>query len=375
MKKIFLFLITTITFFRLSADAHKKLLIFCEIREKDIGGVEKVVGQLMKRLPERNYTIKLMAATEVPELTSPYVTYPWKVSAKIADTIRTFQPDHILVIYHGMMSYQAAFYCAHNNIPFTIFYGWRAPDLLGALTGYPRWMIRCFINQFLSKASNILVPSASLRDELIKENLKNIIVWPHGIDLDTFTLTTQETKKAARKACNLENYPAPFYLYVGRISPEKNIPTFLDAQIPGTKIVVGPALNGLSLKSLRKKYPHIIFPGPQEGKKLLNYYASADIFFFPSKIDTFGLVLLEALATGLPVVGFNTVGPKDVVPQGSGVSYLARSNKGIEKCALEAWNDVQANKVTREQCRAHAQKFSWDAAMDLFEQSLIQIHR
>lgn len=384
MKKLFTFFVAALFSCSLFAENlilenPKKLLIICDMWENHIGGVEEVVNQLRNRLPQRNYEVKLMGLADVPVFSVPGMgdvssPYPWGIKGRVATKISEFKPDHILIVLHGIMSQKSASYCADNNIPFTAFYPGRGPECVYAMSYIPMFITRYFINSFLSKASSILVPSASMRDELIVEGFKNVIAWPHGIDLDTFSLTTLQEKQEATKACNLEGLPRPFYVFVGRISAEKNIPAFLNAKVAGTKIVVGPQDCGFNLESLRKDYPEIIFAGPKRGKDLLNYYKCADIFLFPSKMDSFGLVMLEALATGLPVVGFNTFGPRDVVPKGSGVSYLADSDEEFEICAKQAWKELQAGLVTPEQCRAYASKFSWGAAMDIFEESLIKIN-
>lgn len=361
-----------------AAQNHKKLLIICDMWDEGVGGVEAVVHQLRRQLPARNYDVTLMGLADVPVFAVPGMPdisspYPYGIQAKVAEKIAQFKPDHILIVLHGFLSLRAASYCADNNIPFTAFYPGRGPECVYAMTYIPMCITRYFVNGFLSKASKILVPSATMRDELITEGFKNVIAWPHGIDLEKFTLPTAHDKLEATKACNLEGRARPFYLFVGRVSAEKNIPAFLDAKVPGTKIVVGPEECGFNLASLAQQYPDIIFTGSQRGQNLLHYYKSADIFLFPSKMDSFGLVMLEALATGLPVVGFNTFGPRDVVPQGCGVSYLANADHEFQVCAVQAWEALQAGLVTPEQCRAHAAKFSWDVAMDIFQDSLLQI--
>ena len=147
-------------------------------------------------------------ATTYPHISLPYVhqilpmSCPWKMREKVADYITTFKPDHILIIFHGLMSYQAAFYCASKKIPFTIFYGWRAPEVIHAQNGIPHCMLRLFINKFLSKASTFLYPVLLCKTNLSKKTLKILVCGPHGVNLDTFTLTTAESKQAARKSVN-----------------------------------------------------------------------------------------------------------------------------------------------------------------------------
>ena len=238
------------------------------------------------------------------------------------------------------------------------------PELIKSLFGFPIRISRYFINSFLAKATNILVPTPSFAQELIAQGLKNVFTWPHGIDTGIFTLPTATEKEIATQACNLQHRERPFYLFVGRITKAKNLKAFLDLDLPGTKILVGEENIGYSLETLKKQYPQAVFPGLKQGQELLNYYQCSDIFVFPSKIDSFGLVLLEALACGLPIVGFNTFGPGDVAPISSGISYLADVNGSLQTQALQAWYDLQNNIVTPDLCHSYAEQFSWETATD-----------
>ncbi len=359
-----------------SSKPNQKLLIICDMWEDGIGGTEEVVKQVRTRLSKKGYKVQLLGLDHISNFKVPFIkgtnsAYPWGIGSKLNKVISNFKPDHILIVWHGIMSQIASAYCHSRRIPFTAFYSARMPECIKAMMGIPVFISRFFINQFLSKASRILVPSSSISEELTQEGFKNVIAWPHGIDLKRFGLPTAKEKKLATKLCDLENKEHPFYLFVGRISKEKNIPAFLNVKLPGTKIVVGPEYCGFNLEKLKEKYPDIVFAGPQYGNDLLNYYRCSDIFLFPSKMDSFGLVMLEALAMGLPIVGFNTTGPKDVVPTGCGVSYLANTDKDLRYCALQAWKDLQKGKVLPSQCHTYASQFSWDIAIEDLEKNLI----
>jgi glycosyltransferase involved in cell wall biosynthesis len=389
VKKLILFLLVSHLFIWpcfflcgevLTSSPEKKLLIICDMWEDHIGGVDEVVRQVRTRLAKRSYIVAFMGLEDVSCFDVPFMPgtsspYPWGIEKQVAKKIRHVRPDYIFIVLHGILSQKAAGYCYKNNVPFTAFYPGRGPECVQKMTGIPMWISRYFINSFLFKASKILVPSHSMHDELIAQGFSSAVAWPHGIDLKNFALPTKEQKDIATQACKLENRTRPFYLYVGRISAEKNMSAFFDVDVPGTKIVVGPEDCGYCLESLQKQYPEIVFAGPQRGRELLNYYHSADVFLFPSKMDSFGLVMLEALASGLPVVGFNTTGPADVVPKGCGVSYLAESDEEFKHCALSAWAALQldVNQEIPLKCRAYATLFSWDMAMDAFEQNLFQI--
>ena len=356
----------------------RRCLIICEITEGGIGGVESVVNQVQKRLEQKNCDVVMMTMKDVDTFKVPFMPqtsspYPWGIKAKVAQKICDCRPDYIFIVLHGFLSMQAGAYCSKNNIPFTAFYPGRGPECTKAMTGIPCWVTRYFTNGFLSKASRILVPSFSMQDELRAEGFAQTVGWPHGVEPDRFRIPTVEGKADAIKACNLQNLPRPFYLYVGRISKEKNMEAFFNVKVPGTKVVVGPEDCGFKLDALKKRYPEIIFTGSKRGQDLINYYWAADIFLFPSKNDSFGLVMAEAEASGLPVVGFNDNGPRDVVPLGCGVSYLANNDEEFSTCAMLAWADLQEGKVTPEQCHAYAQRFSWDVAMDTLLENFVQV--
>jgi len=363
--------------------APKKVLIICDMVEDRIGGAETVVRQMVKRLPKKNCLVEFMNLDDVPYFTMPWMkdahcAVPFLSTRYVAEKITVFKPDHIFIVFQGFLAADAARYCKNNNIPFTGFYSAFAPEVVKKASGLPMCLTRYFSSDpFLSRATNVVVPTASMRDVLNEDGFRHVIAWPHGIDLDQFTVPTAEEKVAATRACCLEGLKRPFYLYVGRVTPIKNLPAFFDITLPGTKIVVGPENDGFSIEKAKKAYPGIIFVGPKKGAELAKYYQAADVFVLPSKLDSFGLVLLEALASGIPVVGFNTFGPMDVVPHGCGVSYLANdlnSLPELQSCALRAWDDVQNGAVTSSMCRAHAERFSWDRAMNqLVDEVLVPI--
>lgn len=357
---------------------NKRLLIISDIYEKKIGGTEKVISELKVNLVKMGLTVFLLDFSKIstfiiPGTSGEAAPYPWRVKSEIAKIIKVFCPDYIFIVPLGIMSYMAGSYCFTNNIPFTIFYSVRMPELCKTLFSIPTCIMRYFVNPFLSKASNILVPTQSFRDELHKQGIKNVFAWPHGVDLQRFNVPTPDEKRLATQTCGLQAFERPFYLFVGHLSKAKNLDAFLNLNVPGTKIVVGDENVGFKLNDLRKKYPHVIFPGAKLGSDLLNYYKCADIFLFPSKADSFGLVLLEALASGLPIVGFNTCGPRDVVPRGCSVSYLADDDLELQKLAIKAWQDLEQGIVTPSKCRKYAEQFSWEAATEHLLEKLVQI--
>jgi glycosyltransferase involved in cell wall biosynthesis len=183
-----------------------------------------------------------------------------------------------------------------------------------------------------------MAASQSLCDDLTAQGLKNVHLWSRGVDLDLF-----RPRGVSRIAG-----PRPVFMYVGRVAVEKNIEAFLKLDLPGTKAVVG---GGPQLEELKARYRDVVFTGPKSGEELAEHYASADAFVFPSLTDTFGNVILEALACGVPVAAFPVMGPKDVVVHGK----AGILGPDLKEAALAALS------ISRIACRAHAETFSWRA--------------
>jgi glycosyltransferase involved in cell wall biosynthesis len=200
-----------------------------------------------------------------------------------------------------------------------------------------------------------MVATPTMRDELTQHGFRNISSWSRGVDTETFR---------PRREGDADVYAGvarPIFLYVGRVAVEKNIEAFLGLDLPGTKVVVGP---GPQLDELRVKYPQVVFRGAKSGEELSAHFGGADVFVFPSLTDTFGLVILEAMASGTPVAAYPAPGPIDIIP-GSGAGVLAVSaTEGLREACLECL------KLERKAVRAFAEKFSWRACAEDFVRNL-----
>jgi len=198
---------------------------------------------------------------------------------------------------------------------------------------------------FHRPSAGVMVATASLSDELAARGFANLRPWTRGVDLELFHPRPGEPAPY--------DLPRPVFLYVGRVAVEKNIEAFLALDLPGAKLVVG---GGPQLEQLRRRFPAAHFAGPKQGEELARYYAAADVFVFPSLTDTFGLVVLEALASGLPVAAYPVTGPKDILA-GSGAGALDQDLRQAALAAL-ALDPAAA--------RRHAERFSWPATARLF---------
>lgn len=255
-------------------------------------------------------------------------------------------PDAVHIATEGPLGQAARRYCLRHGYPFTTAYHTRFPQYLNALFGIPETWVYGFLRRFHGAATRVLSPTMEVDAELARIGLTNVARWTRGVDLDTFSPGPADSPYARGLA-------APRFLYVGRVSVEKNIEGFLELDLPGTKIVAGV---GPALPRLRNRFPEVRFVGVLTREELARLYRSVDVFVFPSRTDTFGLVMLEALACGTPVAAFPVQGPLDVV----GGTDVAALDQDLRKASLRAL------RIDRARCRRYAERFSWANATAQF---------
>lgn len=292
-----------------------RILIISDAWQPQVNGVVRTYEYLSSELIARSHDVKVIGPNEFVSIPMPgyseimLALFPYR---KLRRMIKEFNPDRIHIPVEGPLGRAARLYCKRNKMKFTSSYHTHFPDYVAKrvswlpkrLRRYVRSMAISFIRRFHKLSSGMMVATQSLEDEL-----KNwgFITPMHrllrGAKLDLFHPGPKEL---------FLDKPGPVMLYVGRIAVEKNLEAFLDLDIQGTKVLVG---EGPSREKLMKKYPDAIFPGKKVGEELAEHYRSADIFVFPSKTDTFGIVLIEALATGIPVAAYNVTGPKDIITE------------------------------------------------------------
>jgi glycosyltransferase involved in cell wall biosynthesis len=269
---------------------------------------------------------------------------------KLRRLLDEFAPQAIHIATEGPLGLAGRRYCIRCDVPFTTSYHTQFALYLKTYFGVPvRWIYR-LIRWFHSAARRTLVPTPSIGRELEAQGFRNLITWTRGVDAELFKPYGKELFADAR----------PIFLYCGRVAHEKNIEAFLAAELPGTKYVVG---DGPAMNSLIGAYPKVRFVGFKHGVELARHVAASDVFVFPSLTDTFGVVLLEAMACGVPVAAYPVTGPIDVVKHGvTGIldDDLARAARG----ALEL--DAQA-------CRDYAMQFSWRRCAQMFLDNLAPI--
>jgi len=254
----------------------------------------------------------------------------------------------------GPLGIPARRWCRRKGRPFTTAYHTQFPEYLAKRTNMSARILWPYIRWFHGRSEGIMVSTESVRRQLRGQGLALVQHWSRGVDLDNF-FADAPTPAVYRQIAR------PIQLYVGRVAVEKNIEAFLETSEPGSKVVVG---EGPALDALKARYPDVHFAGRKSGKELAGYYAGADVFVFPSRTDTFGLVIIEALACGTPVAAYRVTGPIDILTANSGVmdDSLDRAIRGA--LALDSGD-----------CIAHGEGYSWDRSAAQFLNALVALDR
>ena len=279
----------------------------------------------------------------VPLPTYPGLRCALPRPAEIAARIRHRRPDAIHIATEGPIGLMVRRFCLKNNVPFTTSFTTRFPEYAASRFPFPVGWGYAALRRFHAAAAATMVSTASLARELRSRGFDRIRIWSRGVDTDLFR---------PERAIDLD-LPRPIFVSVGRIAPEKNLDAFLSLQLPGSKVVIG---GGPQEQVLRRRFPEVKFLGSMGGAQVAAHVAAADVFVFPSRTDTFGIVQLEALACGVPVAAFPVTGPADVI----GTSPVGVLDEDLRSACLGAL------RLSREACRAHALKFSWQASAEQF---------
>lgn len=290
--------------------------------------------------------INAEGARSVPAPTEPDLRLCTEPARHIQRLLAGRTPNALHIATEGPLGWAARKLALREGWPFTTSYHTRFPEYLKARVGLPAGITYHFMRKFHRPSRRILVPTEAMRDELVGHGFERLQVWARGVDTQRFT-------PGARDGLP---YPRPIFLNVGRVAREKNFDAFLSLDLPGTKVVVGGGPDEARLKAL---YPQVKWLGMQPHDTLGKYYDAADVFVFPSRTDTFGLVMVEAMAAGCPVAAFPVTGPIDVVKSGvTGVLHDDLRTACLASLELD-----------RAQIRREAECFTWRAvALDLLNQ-------
>ena len=271
--------------------------------------------------------------------------YPAKIARLIADA----RPDSIHIATEGPIGLLVRRHCLKQGLPFTTSFHTRFPEYISARLPIPESWIWAALRAFHGPSRAVMAATPALASELRMRGFRNVVLWPRGVDARLFH----------PRAVDL-GLPRPVFLCVGRVAVEKNLEAFLDLDLPGAKVIVG---DGPALTALARKYPQAVFLGSRQGEELAEAYAAADVFVFPSKTDTFGLVLLEALASGLPVAAFPVTGPRDVI----GSAPVGALNDDLRIACLSALH------ISPQACLAFAAEHTWEASARAFVENIADV--
>lgn len=323
-----------------------KILTVTDAWLPQVNGVVRTIQATNRELEQMGHEVVMLT----PQLfrTVPCPTYPEiRLSLfpfkRVAQIIRDEQPDVIHIATEGPLGIAARAYAKKQGVPFTTAYHTRFPEYVQARFGVPlSWTYR-FLRWFHDPAQAMLAPTDVVVRDLQHYGFSNVQMWTRGVDVAHFYPRSE----------HVLNTEKPIFLYVGRVAVEKNIEAFLKLDLPGSKWVVG---QGPALDKLQELYPEVNYLGVLNAEQLARVYSSADVFVFPSLTDTFGLVLLEAMACGTPVAAYPVTGPIDVV----GDSPAGALDDDLRLACLRAL------KIDRGLARAHAERFSWRVCTEEF---------
>lgn len=343
-----------------------KITLVSDAWTPQVNGVVRTLQTTIAMLEQAGHAVH----TITPDLfrSLPCPTYPEIRLAlagrrRVARMIESFQPAAIHIATEGPLGLAARRYCLKRGLPFTTAFHTRFPDYVSARTGLsPDWFWR-YLRWFHTPAAAVLAATPRLAAELNDRGILSTRPWSRGVDLAQF-------RPGIAPHPAFAGLPRPLQLYVGRVAVEKNVEAFLATRQPGTRVIVG---DGPALDELQARYPEAVFLGALHGEALASAYAGADVFVFPSKTDTFGLVMIEALASGLPVAAYPVAGPLDVIGD-SGTGVIAGWTRPVG--ALDDSLDVaiaRALTCGRDDCVAYASHFSWEASAAQFIAALALI--
>ena len=333
----------------------KKITIVTDAWKPQINGVVRSIECTVNELVRMNVEVALITPQmyrNVPCPTYPEIRLALVKPGRIGRTLEEQQPSFVHIATEGPLGLAARRWCMRHGMPFSTSYHTRFPEYISARWPVPEKLLYAFVRRFHNAGNVCMVATESLHTELASKGFQNLHRWSRGIDGDLFHPMPLEDKPFG--------LPRPIFMTVGRVAVEKNLPAFLDLELPGSKVVVG---DGPHRAELEARYPNVHFTGTKTGEALANAYAQADVFVFPSVTDTFGNTILEALASGVPVAAYPATGPKDILGSHPAAGII---NNDLQKAALDALS------CSRSAARALAETYTWKAATTQFWQNAIR---
>lgn len=329
------------------------ILVVTDAWRPQLNGVVHTLEELARSMAEEG--IEVIFLTPEKFATVPLPSYPeirlaLTSKRQVMAEIEAIAPDYIHIATEGPLGMAARRACLQRRLPFTTAYHTRFPEFISARLPIPESWSYWWLRRFHNSGQGMMVATKSLGAEMAARGFTRIKRWSRGVD-------TKQFDPAKRRDLGL---PRPIFLNVGRVAVEKNLPAFLALDLPGSKVVVG---DGPDLAMLRQRYPDVHFLGRKTGEDLASIYASADVFVFPSRTDTFGNVMLEALASGVPVAAFPVTAPRDVLGDAGALS------EDLREAALAALD------ISKEVALGRAATYSWRACALEFLGNLTRVPR
>ncbi|WP_062202807.1 glycosyltransferase family 1 protein [Aureimonas sp. AU12] len=323
-----------------------RILIATDAWMPQVNGVVRTLSSLVDQLRERGAEVLVVspdAFRTVPCPSYPQIRLALVGLSTVGGIVRDFDPDAIHIATEGPIGLQVRRLCLREGRPFTTSFHTRFPEYLRQRAPVPERLTYAWLRRFHAPATACLVPTETMRRDLADRGFRNLVTWTRGVDRRLFRPT---------EPLQLD-LPRPVFLTVSRVAPEKNLQAFLNLDLPGSKLVVG---DGPQLAEMIRRYPEVHFAGAKTGEALAHYYSSGDVFVFPSKTDTFGIVLIEALACGLPVAAFPEPGPLDVL-SGTGAGVISDDLRAACLAAL---------RLDPQDALRRARHYTWEACADVF---------
>jgi glycosyltransferase involved in cell wall biosynthesis len=328
-----------------------RLLVVTDAWKPQVNGVVRSLESVGRELREMGVGIDFVTPqgfATVPLPTYAEIRLALAGPRAVAKRLDNAAADHIHIATEGPLGFAARRYCLRMGQAFTTSYHTRFPEYIKTRIKLPEAITYSWLRRFHNAACGVMVSTKSIADDLARRGFQRLMRWSRGVDLSQFN-------PSKGRAVDL---PRPIFLYAGRLAPEKNLEAFLSLDLPGSKLIAG---DGPSRPVLQANYPDAHFIGMQQSDALAVHYASADVFVFPSCTDTFGIVLLEALACGLPVAALPVPGPLDVIGA-SGAGVLDTDLRAACLAALE---------IPRERAREHALTFTWAKSARQFLDNIV----
>ncbi|MGR9088076.1 MAG: glycosyltransferase family 4 protein [Gammaproteobacteria bacterium] len=332
-----------------------KIALISDAWHPQINGVVTTLAKTSEALANQGHAVEMITSNRFRTWRCP--GYPdvglaFLCGPDLRKILEDFKPDAIHLATEGCIGFAARRYCLEKGYPFTTSFHTRFPEYFKLRIGLPLWLSYGYIRWFHCDSARILVATESLERELAGKGFDRLVRWSRGVDTGLFRPQDKSFIQDER----------PIWMYTGRVAIEKNIEDFLKLDLPGTKYVIG---DGPQRHELQHKYPDARFPGYQTGENLARFMASADVSIFPSRTDTFGLVILEALASGVPVAAYPVPGPRDVLTD----PRAGILDDDLKQAALKAI------RLKPDDCRRYAMNYSWEESARQFAAHLEPISR